>query len=72
MAKPENVENKKTKKERKVKEPKTANFPIEAFVNKWGFIHLSKDVLSGFGLTKGDKTPITIDMQNDTLMIQKS
>jgi hypothetical protein len=72
MAKTENVESKKTKKEKKAKEPKTTNFPVKAFVNKWGFIHLDKDIISAFGVNKGEKTSITIDIQGDSLIIQKT
>jgi hypothetical protein len=72
MAKVENVESKKTKKEGKARESKTANFPAKAFVNKWGFIHLSKQVLSSFGLGKGNKTSIIIDMKDGNLIISKT
>jgi hypothetical protein len=72
MAKPENVESKKTKKEKEAKEPKTTNFPVKAFVNKWGFIHLDKDIISAFGVNKGEKTPITIDMQDNALIVRKA
>lgn len=72
MAKVENSESKKTKKEKKVKEPKTTNFPVKAFVNKWGFIHLSKEVIEAFGVGKDEKTPITIDLQDNALIIRKA
>ena len=52
----------------KVKEPK---FPIEAFVNPLGFIYLSKEILSTFGVAKGQKTPITVDIQDNSLIIRK-
>lgn len=71
MAKVENSESKKTKKKRKAKEPKQAKFPVKGFINAYVFIHLSKQVLSAFGLTKGDKTPITIDLQDNILIVKK-
>jgi hypothetical protein len=69
MAKVENSENKKTKKEKKAKEPK---FPVKAFVNAYGFIRLNKQVLAAVGLGKGDKTPITIDLQDNALIVRKA
>ena len=71
MAKVENSESKKTKKEKKAKESKTTDFPVKAFVNPWGFIHLSKEVLEAFCVGKGDKTPITIDIKDGDLIISK-
>jgi hypothetical protein len=67
-----NSEIKKAKKEKKAKEPKQAEFPVKAFVNAYGFIHLSKQILAAVGLSKGNKTPITIDLQDDSLTIKKA
>ena len=53
------------------KEPALA-FPTEGFVNKWGFIHLKSKVAEAFGAIKGQKTPITIDLQEDALVIKKA
>ena len=72
MAKVENSESKKTKKEKKAKGPSTASFPVKAFVNPWGFIHLSKEVLEAFGVEKGKKTDVTIDMNEGSLIIRKA
>lgn len=72
MAKSENVESKKTKKERKSKEPKQTKFPVKSFVNPWGFVHLGKDVQSAFGVNKGEKTTVTIDMQENALIVRKA
>jgi hypothetical protein len=53
------------------KEPALA-FPTEGFVNKWGFIHLKSKVAEAFGAIKGQKTPITIDLQEGALVIKKA
>lgn len=51
-------------------------FPVKAFVNPWGFIHLSKEVIEAFGvnISKDEKksAPITIDMNEGSLIIRKS
>jgi hypothetical protein len=72
MTKVENTESKKPKKEKKAKEPKQAEFPVKGFINAYGFIHLPKSILSAFGLGKGDKTSITIDLQDNALIIRKA
>ena len=56
---------------KKTAEPAPA-FPAEGFVNPWGFIHLNSKVAEAFGATKGQKTPITIDLQEGTLIIKKA
>ena len=66
---------KKTKgkaKEPAKSEEKKATFPVKAFVNPWGFIHLKADVLAAFGAPKRQKTPITIDFKEGTLIIRKA
>jgi hypothetical protein len=71
MAKVENSESKKTKKEKKAKEAKTT-FPVKTFINAYLFIRLSAKVGEAFGAEKGKKTPITIDLQGDALIIRKA
>ena len=66
---------KKTKS--KAKEPtkseeKKAAFPVKAFVNPWSFIHLKADVLAAFETAKGQKTPITVDLKDGSLIIKKA
>ncbi len=57
-------------KKKKAENSKVA-FPVKAAINKWGFIHLSRDAVEAFGATKGEKTPITIDLHEGTLVIKK-
>jgi hypothetical protein len=54
-----------------IRKTEELNFPVKAFVNAYGFIHLSKHILSAFGLNAGEKTPITIDLIDDALIIRK-
>lgn len=61
----------KSSKKKAAKEP-TLTFTAEGFVNKWGFIHLNSKVAEAFGATKGQKTPITIDLQEGALVIKKA
>jgi hypothetical protein len=53
MAKLENVESKKTKKEKKANEPKQAKFPVNSRINSYGFIFMKKSWLESLGWTKG-------------------
>jgi hypothetical protein len=65
----------KSKKAKKTQEPKVEQkptFPVEGFVNPWGFIHLKKNVVEAFGATMGQKTAITIDLQEGTLVVKKA
>ena len=63
---------KKTKTKAKESKPATSTFPAKTFINKWGFIHLSQKVTEAFGTTKGEKTPITINLQEGALIIKKA
>lgn len=56
---------------KKVAKELTLTFPAEGFVNQWGFIHLNSKVAEEFGAIKGQKTPITIDLHEGTLIIKK-
>jgi hypothetical protein len=47
-------------------------FPAKSTVNAYGFIHLSNGVREAFGAKDGVKTPITIDLQGDALIIKKA
>ena len=60
----------KKKAAKKTEEP-TPTFPAETFVNPWGFIHLNSKVAEAFGAIKGQKTPITIHLQEGALIIRK-
>lgn len=60
----------KKKGAKKIEEP-TLTFLAEGFVNRWGFIHLNSKVAEAFGAIKGQKTPITIDLQEGALVIKK-
>lgn len=53
-------------------------FPSKAYVNPWGFVHLSRNVIEAFGVPQsGDekkpyaKTELSVDMQNGALVIRK-
>ena len=59
------------KKVAKKKEEHTLIFPAEGFVNPWGFVRLNGKVAEAFGVIKGQKTPITIDLQEGALVIKK-
>jgi hypothetical protein len=71
MAKVENSESKKTKKERKIKEAKTT-FPAKGFINAYLFIRLPAKVAEAFGAEKGKKTDISIDLQDNALIVRKA
>jgi hypothetical protein len=62
----------KVERKAKVEKPKSAEFPFKAFINAYGFVRLSAKVLEAFGAEKGKKTPITIDRQDNALIIRKA
>jgi len=65
-------EEKSSKKKVAKKTEETAlTFPAEGFVNPWGFVRLNSKVAEAFGAIKGQKTPITIDLQEGALVIKK-
>jgi len=81
------VKDEKPKRERKQKpkqatqtvDPKSATFPVEEFINPWGFIRLSRNVLEAFGVNRTsdvkkpyEKTSVTIDLQEGALVIKKA
>jgi len=77
--KPKRERGQKSKQPTQTVEPKSATFPVEEFINQWGFIHLSREALEAFGVKKtGDikkpyeKTSITIDLQEGALVIKKA
>ena len=47
-------------------------FPAKSTVNAYGFIHLSNGVAEAFGVSRGKKTPITIDLNEGALVIRKA
>lgn len=73
----------KAKKERKAKtekpaqteskspEQKPAKFPAKGTINAYNFIRLSNAVAEAFGVQKGRKTPISIDLKEGELVIRK-
>jgi len=65
-------EEKSSKEKIATKKEPALTFPAEGFVNKWGFIHLKGKVSEAFGAIKGQKTPITIDLQEGALVIKKA
>jgi len=81
------VKDEKSKRERKQNrkqstqtvEPKSAAFPVEEFINPWGFIRLNRNVLEAFGVNHTsdvkkpyEKTNITIDLQEGALVVKKA
>jgi len=62
----------KKKTEKKTKENSKVAFPAQAFINQWGFIHLNQEAVEAFGAVKGQKTPITIDLNEGALIIKKA
>jgi hypothetical protein len=83
MSKPDlekpKTENEKTAKSQKPKaepkqpaEPKSAVFPAEGKLNKYGFVYLNDDVLMAwFGHGKGAEQRISIDLKDGNLIIRK-
>jgi len=70
--KPKRQRKQKPKQSTQTVESKSATFPVEGFVNSWGFIRLSQRVAEAFGTLQGQKTPITIDLQEGALIIKKA
>jgi outer membrane biosynthesis protein TonB len=69
--KPESKVEEKPKKSAKSKEePKTKE--KTAYVNAYGFIHLSTEQAEAFGVEKGKKTPITMEFKEGALIIRKA
>ena len=67
------AEKPKVKEKAKVEpQPKTQTFPAKGAVNAYGFIHLSNGIAEAFGVFRGQKTPITIDLQEGVLIIKKA
>ena len=64
-------EEKSSQKKIVTKKEPALTFPANGFVNRWGFIHLKGKVAEAFGAIKGQKTPITIDLQEGALVIKK-
>ena len=68
----------KAKRERKSAKSETSAkpvFPLEAFINKYGFIHITNGVAQAFGITgyqKQRNVPITIDFKEGALIIRKA
>jgi hypothetical protein len=56
---------------KKPKKNSKVAFPVKGTINKWGFIHLSQSAVEAFGVQKGQKTPIAVDLQEGTLIIKK-
>jgi len=69
------LEKAPTEKKRKAKEPKqavepkSATFPLEGKINKYGFIFLSSDVQAAFNYTKGQEMRIIIDMTPEGALV---
>ena len=73
---------KKAKKERKSKATEPVQkpvFPATEFVNPWGFIRLSRNVLEAFGVNHTsdvkkpyEKTNVTINLQEGALVIKRA
>jgi len=53
----------------KTKETKQA-FPKEASINKYGFLYLSKEILTAIGFQKGDK--VTLQKTPEGLLVTKT
>ena len=71
------IERQKTAKSTKPKEPKqpiepkSAKFPVEAKVNRYGFVYLDGDILAAWGLSKGTIQRLSIDLKEGALIIRK-
>jgi len=62
----------KAKEPKQLVEPKSALFPADAKINKYGFIFLSSDIQDAFGYTKGQEMRIMIDLKEGALVIKKA
>jgi len=51
--------------------PKEVAWPVKRFINPYGFIHLSSDVLSALHIPKGTKTDVTLDLNEKGDLIVK-
>jgi len=64
--------NKETKKATSHKKPKDLTFPLEAFVNKYGFIKVRGAVLEKLGWKiTGPRLALLLDVQDGTLILKK-
>jgi hypothetical protein len=71
---PKNNETEAKEKQKTVKSPPPAKpaFPAATHVNAYGFIRLNKDVAEAFGIPKGKKADITIDLKDGKLIISRA
>ena len=71
----EKKEPKGLPKEKKTakKQPKEVKFPIETFINGYGFLGISKSLLRSWGWKpgKGQRTLVTLDLVVGTLVVKK-
>lgn len=83
LSKPD-LEKPKTESEKTVKsskapkepkqpvEPKSAQFPTEGKLNKYGFVYLNDDILTAWlGHGKGTEQRVSIDHKDNALIIRK-
>jgi len=72
--KPEKKEPKELPKEKKSK-TKELTFPIDGFINGYGFLKLKKALLDKLGWNwkpgKGNRTLVTLDVQDGVLILKK-
>lgn len=60
-------------KEPKQPEPKSAQFPAEGKLNKYGFVYLNDDILNPWlGHGKGTEQKISIDLKEGNLIVSKA
>lgn len=63
---------KEPEKAKKEPKPEKPTFPAESKVNKYGFVYVSGDMLTAFGLTKGAEHKLTVNLEGDALIIRKA
>jgi len=65
------AEKSKAKRRRKA-EKSEPNSGKQPFVNKYGFLRLPKSLQEKFGIQPGRKTPVSITVEGDALIIRKA
>jgi len=64
-----------TSKTEETKNPEVSTeksvFPAKCFINAYNFLHLKSDVAEAFGVVKGKKTPVSIELVEGKLIISK-
>ena len=67
------TKSQKPKEPKQPIEPKSAQFPTQGKLNKYGFVYLNDDILTTWlGHGKGAEQKISIDLKEGSLIIRKA